>query len=232
MTPPQAVILDLDDTLFDDTHCTRAGLRGLTRAHGLTCDPDDVFRRHAAHLRAIDPLLFRGELNAHGARVLRFTRLLTDLGVPGPDGEAATVTYRTAYRAAWTLLDGAAGVLHALRAAGVTTAILTNYVREVQVEKLAHFGLDTLVDAVLCIEDVPAPKPDARSYHAACAALSVAPAQAVMVGDSWTNDVAGARAAGLRAVWLSRTAAPAPEPGVPTVARLADLPAALGLVIA
>ena len=58
-------------------------------------------------------------------------------------------------------------------------------VREVQGQKLAHFGLGALVDAVLCVEDVPAAKPDARASHAACAVLNVTPAQAVMVGDSW-----------------------------------------------
>lgn len=230
VSAPRAVILDLDDTLFDDTACTRMGLRALTQRHGLSCDADDLFRRHAAHIHTIDPLLFRGELDARGARTLRFVRLLTDLGVPTPDGEAATVIYREAYRAAWALLDGAVDVLHTLRRAGVKTAVLTNYVREVQREKLAHFGLEPLLDAVLCVDDIGCAKPDPRAYHAACAALHVAPAQAVMVGDSWEKDVQGARNAGLGAVWVNRSGVPAPDPTVPQVARLADLPAALGLV--
>jgi putative hydrolase of the HAD superfamily len=33
-----------------------------------------------------------------------------------------------------------------------------------------------------------------------------------MVGDSWAADVAGARAAGVRAVWFNRHALPRPEP--------------------
>ncbi len=227
---PRAVILDLDDTLFDDTACTRAGLLALTQRYGLSCDADDLFRRHAAHIHAIDPLLFRGDLDAHGARTLRFTRLLSDLGVSTPDGTAATGIYREAYRAAWALLDGATDVLHTLRRAGVVTAVLTNYVREVQLDKLAHFGLQTLLDAVLCVDDIGCAKPDARAYHAACAALVVAPGQAVMVGDSWEKDVQGARNAGLGAVWVNRGGIPAPDPAVSQVARLADLPAALGLV--
>ncbi|GAA0498791.1 HAD family hydrolase [Deinococcus depolymerans] len=227
----RAVILDLDDTLFDDTACTHAGLRAVAHAHGLSVDPAELFARHAAHIRAIDPLLFRGELTAHGARVRRFTGLLTELGVPDADGEAATVTYREAYREHWQLLPGAADVLRDLRAAGLRLAVLTNYVREVQGQKLAHFGLDALVDAVLCVEDVPAAKPDPRAYHAACAALNVTPAQAVMVGDSWEKDVQGARRAGLRAVWVSRLATPAPDAGVPVVSRLPDLPAALGVQV-
>ncbi|MBZ9751966.1 HAD family hydrolase [Deinococcus sp. HMF7604] len=229
MTPLRAVILDLDDTLFDDTACTHAGLRALATGHRLTLDPHDLFAQHAAHIRAIDPLLFRGELTAHGARVLRFTRLLTDLGVPAPDGEAATHTYRSAYRQAWTLLDGAGALLSTLRAAGLKLAVLTNYVREVQAEKLAHFGLEGQLDALLCIDDLGCAKPDPRAYHAACAALGVRPEAAVMVGDSWANDVEGARHAGLRAVWVNRAGHPAPDPQVPSVQRLVDLPAVLGL---
>lgn len=230
MTRPHAVILDLDDTLFDDSACTHAGLGAVARAHGLSVDPTELFARHAAHIRAIDPLLFSGQLSAHGARVRRFSGLLTELGAADPDGEAATLTYRAAYREHWRLLPGAPDVLRDLRAAGLRLAVLTNYVREVQGQKLAHFGLDALVDAVLCVEDVPAAKPDPRAYHAACAALDVTPAQAVMVGDSWEKDVQGACSAGLRAVWVSRTGRPAPDAGVPVVSRLADLPAALGLV--
>ncbi|THF88067.1 HAD family hydrolase [Deinococcus sp. KSM4-11] len=226
----RAVILDLDDTLFDDTACTRAGLGALATRHGIDLHPDDLFARHAAHIHAIDPLLFRGEIDAHGARVLRFTRLLTELGVPNPDGEGATVTYRESYRAHWQLLAGANTLLHTLRGRGLKTAILTNYVREVQHEKLSHFGLDALVDAVLCIEDVPAPKPAPGAYHAACAALDVAPAQTVMVGDSWTNDVQGARDAGLHAVWINRRGLAAPLPDVAQVTALDELPGVLGLV--
>ncbi|GAA5435289.1 HAD family hydrolase [Deinococcus aquaticus] len=228
--PIRAVILDLDDTLFDDSACTHAGLRAVAHAHSLSVDPADLFARHAAHIRAIDPLLFSGQLSAHGARVRRFAGLLTELGAAHPDGEAATLTYRAAYRKHWQLLPGAPEVLRDLRAAGLRLAVLTNYVREVQGQKLAHFGLDALVDAVLCVEDVPAAKPDSRAYHAACAALNVTPAQAVMVGDSWQKDVQGALAAGLRAVWVSRAGLPAQDAGVPVVSRLVDLPAALGLV--
>nr|WP_254606020.1 HAD family hydrolase [Deinococcus sp. JMULE3] len=228
--PLRAVIFDLDDTLFDDTGCTHVGLRALAAQSGLSVPPAELFARHAAHIRAIDPLLFRGELTAHEARVLRFTRLLTELGVPDPDGEAATVTYRGAYRAAWAPLPGAADVLRDLRAAGLRLAVLTNYVREVQALKLTHFGLDALVDAVLCVEEVPAAKPDPRAYYAACAALDVHPEQAVMVGDSCEKDVQGARRAGLRAVWVNRAGQAAPEPGVPVIAHLMELPGVLGLV--
>jgi FMN hydrolase / 5-amino-6-(5-phospho-D-ribitylamino)uracil phosphatase len=48
-------------------------------------------------------------------------------------------------------------------------------------------------------------KPDPAIFHAACAALNVAPHEAVYVGDDVLLDVQGAQRAGLRAVWMNRT---------------------------
>ena len=45
-------------------------------------------------------------------------------------------------------------------------------------------------------------------------ALGTPPAEAVMVGDSWSADVIGARAAGIRAVWFNPDRLPSPEPGL------------------
>lgn len=49
-------------------------------------------------------------------------------------------------------------------------------------------------------------KPDPSIFHAACEALGVAPSDAVYVGDDLVLDVQGAQRAGLRAVWMNRTA--------------------------
>jgi len=49
-------------------------------------------------------------------------------------------------------------------------------------------------------------KPDPAIFHAACEALGVAPHEAVYVGDDLVLDVQGAQRAGLRAVWMNRTA--------------------------
>jgi membrane-associated phospholipid phosphatase/predicted HAD superfamily phosphohydrolase YqeG len=99
---------------------------------------------------------------------------------------------------------------------------------------LSRVGLDGLVDGVVSSRDVGARKPDAVFYRAALlragrAGLPLAPGRAVMVGDSWPNDVIGAQAAGLRAVWLNPSKAWRPDGAAPDaeIHRLADLPEAL-----
>lgn len=47
-------------------------------------------------------------------------------------------------------------------------------------------------------------KPDPAIFHAACAALSVAPCEAIYVGDDPVLDIQAAQNAGLQAVWMNR----------------------------
>lgn len=60
-------------------------------------------------------------------------------------------------------------------------------------------------------------------------AAGVEPSSIVHVGDSVEHDVAGAQAAGLRAIWLNRRGLPRPAGPVPDgeISSLADLPAAI-----
>jgi 2-haloalkanoic acid dehalogenase type II len=60
------------------------------------------------------------------------------------------------------------------------------------------------IDTIVTSEDVCAYKPHVSMFREVCARLDVEPAQAVYVGDSPWADVAGARHAGLRAVWINR----------------------------
>jgi putative hydrolase of the HAD superfamily len=199
--PPRAVLFDLDDTLFD---AARSMLDALTvmqssfPAFGhLT--PTDLLALQRRTMLKLDPLVFAGELDARQARVRRFELMLSECGDPAPDGEAAQLAYRAAYRASFREVAGAGALLRALRGQGVRVGVLTNYLREVQLDTLEVTGLLPHVEALVTVSEAP-PKPHPGSYAAACAALGVPAAQTVMVGDSWPNDVAGAVAAGLQAV--------------------------------
>ena len=69
-------------------------------------------------------------------------------------------------------------------------------------------------------------KPDARIFRAALDALGVAPSEAVFVGDSPSRDMAGARALGMRHVWLRPDGPEAKAPCCPgdvVIPRLSDL---------
>ena len=71
---------------------------------------------------------------------------------------------------------------------------------------LQTIGLARHFNASVAAPQFGRAKPDAAIFHAACDALGVAPHEAVHVGDDLILDVQGAQDAGLRAVWMNRTA--------------------------
>jgi putative hydrolase of the HAD superfamily len=69
---------------------------------------------------------------------------------------------------------------------------------------LEVIGLDHHFEYALSSSQFGRAKPDPAIFLAACAAMGVAPQDAVYVGDDLRLDVQGAQAAGLRAVWMNR----------------------------
>jgi HAD superfamily hydrolase (TIGR01450 family) len=64
-------------------------------------------------------------------------------------------------------------------------------------------ALAEAVKAAAGVEPEVVGKPMPHIFRVALARLGVAPEEAVMVGDSLTSDVAGAKAVGLRTIWLA-----------------------------
>jgi putative hydrolase of the HAD superfamily len=92
-------------------------------------------------------------------------------------------------------------------------------------EVLERTGLRERLDGVATSAQVGAAKPSGELFAAALELAGVAAAEAIHVGDSLEEDVAGARAAGIDAVWLRRERQrdrPAP-PGVVVIATLDEL---------
>jgi putative hydrolase of the HAD superfamily len=69
---------------------------------------------------------------------------------------------------------------------------------------LEVIGLDHHFEYKLSSSMFGRAKPDPGIFLAACAAMGVAPEDAVYVGDDLRLDVQGAQGAGLRAVWMNR----------------------------
>ncbi|MEJ7602642.1 MAG: HAD family hydrolase [Kofleriaceae bacterium] len=67
---------------------------------------------------------------------------------------------------------------------------------------IAQFGLDRRVDWIGLSCDLGAVKPARVVFETACRALVVPARNVWMVGDSLTSDIAGARSAGLAAIWI------------------------------
>lgn len=68
---------------------------------------------------------------------------------------------------------------------------------------LERFALATHFDCVVVSSETLWMKPHPECFRPALEALGAVPARALMVGDSYANDVLGAKALGLHAAWLA-----------------------------
>lgn len=129
-------------------------------------------------------------------------------------------------------MPGARAALQALQPR-FRLALATNAVEsgENQVRAaLSRAGLDGFFQAVFTARELGLAKPDPAFYALILEKLGLDAGQAVMVGDSYSGDVAGAKEAGLRAIWYNPSGELSPSDHPlhdAEVQRLEDLPAAL-----
>jgi putative hydrolase of the HAD superfamily len=104
---------------------------------------------------------------------------------------------------AWCCYDDVAPVVEALEGAGLKMAIASNYDHRLHPVCDGLPPLDRISRRVVSAE-VGWRKPHRRFYESLIDACGCRPEEILMVGDDFENDIAGARAAGLQAVFLNR----------------------------
>jgi len=223
----RAVLFDLDDTLFDHRRSARAALRQVHRVYAAGFDFEAFEQHHARYLEDMHLEVLAGRIGLDDARRERFRRVFEALGVALAPGvvDAAASAYREGYMMSRRPLDGAADLLAVLKS-DVRIVIVTNNLLEEQQDKLEYCGLAPHVDVLVASEDVGVSKPARGIFDIALARAGVSAESAVMVGDSWVNDIAGARAEGIAAVWFNpdRLPRPSDEDGVAEITSLTPAP--------
>jgi putative hydrolase of the HAD superfamily len=221
----RAVIFDVDFTLSrPGPELGPEAYRRVGAAHGLVLDAD---RYEEARLAAFEDLRAHPEL-VHDEEIwITFTEdIVRGMGgdAAGARACAAEIVGRWEVHANFDLYDDTIPILEALRGYGLRLGLISNGQRDLE-EFARHHRLD--VDAAVGSKSHGRTKPHASIFESALAALGTTPAESVMVGDSYADDVEGARALGMRAILLDREGR---YPGEPDrITDLGALPAALGL---
>jgi HAD superfamily hydrolase (TIGR01549 family) len=221
----RAVLFDVDFTLFrPGPELGPEGYRRLGERHGLTLDP---VRYSDARAAAIETLQGDREL-VHDEEVwIAFTeQIVLGMGGDAPRARSCAVDMVREWERHenFALYEDALPVLDDLRRRGIRIGLVSNGQRDLD-EFTAHHALE--VDAVVGSKSHGRVKPHASIFVAALRALDVAPDEAAMVGDSYEDDIEGARALGIRAILLDRDGL---RPDAPDrIDTLLALPAALGL---
>lgn len=220
MTPhlPKAVLLDLDDTILDDSggieRCWRDACSGFAQELG-GIDPGALYQaieRTREWFWADPERHRRGRLDLGVAAREVVALSLAEWGAADSTLAARIAeTYRF-HREAWGQpLPGAVETVRWLQACGCRLALVTNGNGATQRRKVTRFGLTDLFDSILIEGELGYGKPDPRIYTAAIEELAVTAADSWMVGDNLEWDVAQPQRMGMLGVWVDVRGTGLPE---------------------
>lgn len=188
----QAVAFDLDGTLLDRRRSFERFFR-------------DQWERFARFIPTVDQEKYVEILieldgdGVHGRNL--FAGLVAQLELSPGLADTLRNDYRAGFPSACLLFPDAAQTLSSLRASGLKLGLITNGSVRMQSRKLECLALSPMFDTVLISEAEGIHKPDPQIFHRALERLNANPGQGVFVGDHPEVDVAGAKAAGMRAIW-------------------------------
>ena len=209
---PRAVLLDLDDTILDDSGGALASWRDAVTVHadGLGAHRLEAILDSIHEVRRwywSDPERHRvGRLDLGAATRQVVATALERVGAERPDVATAIASdYRARRDAALVPFADAVETVEWLRAQGCRLALLTNGAAQAQRAKVDRFGLARLFELVLIEGEVGYGKPDPRIYRDALDGLGVSAAETWMVGDNLVWDVAEPQRLGIHAVWVDRS---------------------------
>ena len=212
MTAPRAVIFDLGGTLvhwadWDEGAPAKWGAAhdALREAHDCRAWPDrvafiDAMRAaEKAHWERVDRDHWSGPPTALVSD--GFRRL--DLYVANEDLLATMHGYAAAVAGWSTVFPDSRDTLRLLKDRGYRLGLLSNtwWAAEWHNADIAAHGLADLLDEIVYTSDLPHSKPHPSVFREIGRRLGVEPAACVMIGDRQIDDVAGAKATGMRGVW-------------------------------
>ncbi len=223
----RVVSFDVDDTLYDFTSASRRGLafvaqrvRRVLGDRAAFVDTDFLVKELLATADAMEHAYARiDELRRRA-----FSKTLRRCGAENPELVEELGRIYVQYRS--QNLFSFPGVREALEALAGSYTLCAISNGEQGLEML---GLSDLFSFIAQAGDVGVQKPDKRIFAAAMQRAGCAPGGLAHVGDSLSNDVAGAKAAGAWAVWFNPMGRDATSEVAPDaeVRNLLQLPAVL-----
>jgi putative hydrolase of the HAD superfamily len=206
---PRAVLLDLDDTILDDSGSVSLCWLEACRVHVPEkgkLDPVSVFEaiERVREWYWSDPQRHRaGRLDLAAARREVVQIALEEIGVDDPrlvdriGGE-----YHALRDTGLQPFADSVGTVRWLRDSGCRLALVTNGAAKMQRGKVDRFNLADLFDVILIEGELGFGKPDPRVYTKALEALDVPARDAWMVGDNLEWDVAEPQRQGIYGIWI------------------------------
>lgn len=198
----RALFLDMDGTFLDFSAAEREAFWKTLDKAGVEASE----KRYACYSAINDGLwkaFERGEIKKEEIRRRRFTCLFERFSIAA-DGVGAEQDYERFLGESHALIDHAREVLACLFESYPLYAV-TNGFAAVQHNRLRLSGIDAFLTGCFISEEIGCQKPRKEFFDACFLRLgqAVSPREVLLVGDSLTSDILGAKNAGIDACWFN-----------------------------
>jgi putative hydrolase of the HAD superfamily len=199
----RAVYFDAVGTLLFPTPSATTMYAEVAARHGMTVNADEVRTRLWAKFREEEEIDRQAGWITSEHREQQRWRNIVQHCLPGSSEELFHELYsHFAQPHAWSLAPGTGEVLSELHKRGLCVGLASNYDSRLSSVVAGHEALAPLRDHVFISSLVSWRKPAPGFFAAVVQSAQCDPSQIVFVGDDLENDVAGATAAGMRAVLI------------------------------
>jgi putative hydrolase of the HAD superfamily len=224
------VFFDVDFTLiYPGPAFQGEGYQAFCARHGMDVDP----LRFGAAVGSASHILDREQEAIYNARIfIDYTaHIIREMGGRGPAVETCAAEIYDEWAAChhFVLYDEVPAALELLSDQGLQLGLISNSHRSLDSFQ-EHFELDGLIDFAISSSQHGYMKPHPSIFQAALKLAGVPAAEAMMVGDSLTQDIEGAMRVGMSGVLVRRSETGGEQQidHVPVIRSLLDLPAKLG----
>ncbi|MEA2071420.1 MAG: TIGR02253 family HAD-type hydrolase [Asgard group archaeon] len=194
----QAVLFDIDDTLYNSTFLSTSARKNAIRAMieaGLDCDEEETFD------------LLMDIVRKYGSNYgEHFNRLLEKLGYQQHPKliAAAVVAYHSEKFALLQPFPDAIITLLTIMKHNIKIGIVSDGRPVKQWEKLIHLGIQHFFDVVVINDKSAIQKPHKHGYVKACKRLAISDYSTVIyIGNKTETDILGANKLGMKSILLS-----------------------------
>lgn len=232
MTPlPKALLVDLDDTILDDSGCVDTCWADACAEAGA---PDLGYPTLRQAIREYADWWWSAvDRNARGRLELRAAtrEIVVEVFRRGSFGDETVAVaianrYRDLREERATPFPGAIEALDYLRSAGVRLGMMTNGAAAPQRDKIERFKLAPYFQHIVIEGEFGAGKPDRRVYETLLRELGADPGDTWAIGDNLEFDVIAPMKLGIHGIWVDvrgRGCDGRPDKPDRIVAALADL---------
>lgn len=201
-----AIVFDMDDTLYEQAVPFEKAYQELFGdRYNLTCR--EVFVASRKHSDAVFELTRKNQMSMRDMYIYRISHAFRDFGIEITETEALEFQkYYSNEQKKISITEDMRNLFCWCKERNITLGLITNGSSEHQWNKIRDLGvLEWIPRAnVFVSSDCGFSKPDIRLFEIARERIRVEMKDIWYVGDSFENDVTGAKRAGWKCIWLNR----------------------------